>query len=750
MTDVRACGADRALPFAIDLALLAGLLLTLASGPSPPAMESLHSASSHSVTPNDLASGASLTVDPPSFWMRTGENLSLQAVWTAGSPLCEVSPLWYDWSIEEGSATGYLNESTGPTTTFFADSFTSGSVGVELRSGADLRCGENATVVDRSEGVTVTMAVPFSLTGVEAGPNLLPAGGNATLQGSVTGGSPPYSLEISWGDGTRSIVNQTAPGAFAVNHTFPAGEFEPYVLASDSAGDVENRSAAESLFVGPGLAAVVIPASYVAEVGVPAEFVGVDQDPPPGAITLFDCSNATVGPPSPAPVPNATAYSCTFWVPGTSAVVYGVFPSAPGGPSESAVLYETVVPPPELAVAPTEMVGEVGGSALVQLTLTGGALPVSVAWNLTGNRSGGSEVVGVDGSGVVSLSLTAPGEYTLGVRASDPFKGVAANNTFQIQVDPPLRGYASGARSFVNSGALVKVAGETLSGCPPFSWWAVPDAAPGNETPPGGTLDTIGGFSWNATYDREGELAVTVGVTDSCGIVWEAVLVVPLVSPLAAEFTAAPVSSPNETLAVNLSIEGGWPPFRLVVNASDNESWNRTFWAIGSYHCRFPTQANGSLVVTALISDSLNASTAFRTSVSFPPKDPAPPSPPPSTGSVGATGSPGPSIVDVLGLLASFAVPAGLAAYVALRWRRRARKDAGKPDGPNPEAVLKKIIEPAEGAERFTVELLAEEAGIPLAVVRSTIDRLVAQGTVLSESGADGEEVLSWSSESGR
>jgi DNA-binding IscR family transcriptional regulator len=82
--------------------------------------------------------------------------------------------------------------------------------------------------------------------------------------------------------------------------------------------------------------------------------------------------------------------------------------------------------------------------------------------------------------------------------------------------------------------------------------------------------------------------------------------------------------------------------------------------------------------------------------------------------------------------------------------RRRAREARREVPGPDPVATLKRIIEPAEGAERFTVELLAEEAGVPLAVVRSTIDRLVSEGTVCSESGADGEEVLSWSSDAGR
>jgi hypothetical protein len=87
---------------------------------------------------------------------------------------------------------------------------------------------------------------------------------------------------------------------------------------------------------------------------------------------------------------------------------------------------------------------------------------------------------------------------------------------------------------------------------------------------------------------------------------------------------------------------------------------------------------------------------------------------------------------------------------VVLLRRRRVRRDRLPTPGPDPVAVLRRIIEPADGAERFTVELLAEEAGVPLAQVRSTIDRLVSEGRVHSESGADGEEVLSWSHGDGR
>ena len=93
---------------------------------------------------------------------------------------------------------------------------------------------------------------------------------------------------------------------------------------------------------------------------------------------------------------------------------------------------------------------------------------------------------------------------------------------------------------------------------------------------------------------------------------------------------------------------------------------------------------------------------------------------------------------------------AAIALTLALLARRRQRSTKESTIGPDPEAVLREIIEPADGAERFTVELLAEERGISLARVRSTIDRLVTEGKVHAETGADGEVVLSWSNEDGR
>ncbi len=754
MTEVRTERLARLLPFAVDSVLVAGLLLAALAPSGAPASPTFRADATPSSTVN--ASGTELTVDPPSYAMRTGHNLTLQAVWSAGSPLCDLAPLWYRWSVDGGTATGFLNTTTGPSVTFTADSFGSGTAAVVVRSGAVLDCGANETVLERTSGANVSIVVPLSLSGVEIGPNPLAPGGAANLEGAVTGGEAPYILDVAWGDGEHSTVALPAPGPFSVDHRFSAGEFVPSVVVSDADGNLVDGSVPETLSVGTGLEVAIAPASYVAELGVPAEFTGIADGEPTGAVTLFDCSNATVGLGGPSPTtPNGTEFPCTFTAPGIAEVLFGVYPPQPGGLSASVVLYEEVVAAPRLSAEPAQPVAEAGETELVRVCLSGGALPVSLSWNLSGNRSSGTETVDSDGGGVFAVPLGAAGEYTVGVRASDALGNIDTNSTPVVRVESPLVANASGARSFASYGAAADVAGEVLAGCPPFFWWVVPDLTSANASAANGTLPNVGVFAWSGWYAREGNLSVVVGVTDGCGGTSQVAVYVPLVPPLSVEATVAPgPTSSNETLAVNVSIRGGQPPFQVGVNASGNESWNRTVLSDGAYRWLLPTGGNGSVRVTVSVTDLLGLSTAFnltvdlvRPSVQSSP-DPTP-SPPPSAISGPYGNSSTQSASDPTWLLAVF-IPIGGSATLVLLWRRHSRKAPIEAPGPDPEATLKQIIEPAEGAERFTVELLAEEAGIPLAVVRSTIDRLVSEGTVRSESGADGEEVLSWSSDAGR
>lgn len=753
MTEVRTRRSPRLLPWAVDSVLLAGLLLG-AIGPSGISLVAGARADA-SVQPSTKTPAISLAVDPSSFWMRTGSNVTLVAVWTAVAPPCRLVPLWYRWSSTNGTVTGFLNDSEGPSVTFFADSFRSATSNVTVRSLAVRTCDGNETVLERTAVATISVETPLIVSGLELSPNPLLPEENATMTGNVVGGEPPYSLEMTWGDGTYSFLNRSVPGAFTANHQFPSGEFLPSVLVSDSAGGVVNASLAEAVSVGTGLEVAIAPRSFVADVGVPVEFVGVVSDPSAPEVPLFDCSNATTGGSStPTNSSAEVEFSCTFNTPGTQEVLFGVYPTQPGGPSASVVLYEQVVEPPTVSAEAVQGSEVVDGSSEVRVQVSGGAPPISLAWNISGNQSGGSEVLASDGAGTVTFSLAAAGEYTFTVRATDGFGEVAHGFSSANQVaEAPLAANANGT-SELRSGAFVGVGGEVVSGCAPFFWWVVPEFAPSNGSLGNGTLPNAGAFIWNASFEREGNLSIVVGIVDACGSVWQTVLVVPLVVPLSVSVSVNPGPALlDQTLAVNLSVDGGAPPFRFEMEANDNESWIRTLASDGSYHWLIPSNGTGLIGLSVSVVDLLGQSATFSTTVHLTPRSnsSAPPSAPPPTTLPSPSGnSTAEPPNDSTWLLALVLIPIVGATFLILLRRRRAKEATQVGPLPDPVATLKRIVQPAEGAERFTVELLAEEAGIPMTVVRSTIDRLVQEGKLHSESGADGEEVLSWASDGGQ
>jgi PKD repeat protein len=99
-----------------------------------------------------------------------------------------------------------------------------------------------------STSVTVLTGAPVS---VEA--SVVPPSGSAPstarFTASVVGGTSPYTLQWSFGDGT---VGASVPGA-VVNHTYPAGRFAVTVTVKDAAGQESNATlAAFSVSPAPG------------------------------------------------------------------------------------------------------------------------------------------------------------------------------------------------------------------------------------------------------------------------------------------------------------------------------------------------------------------------------------------------------------------------------------------------------------------------------------------------------------------
>jgi len=275
-----------------DPAVLAGLVAVLLSPvvALPPAL-ARPVTSLAPATPPSL--DGNLTIDPASFWMRTDSNVSLRGIWSTESPLCVASALWFDWSVTNGTATGFLNSTRGPVVTFDAASFASGFVVLLLRASASIECGVDQTVVERAASANLSIVSPLSVSGVSLDPLILTPGANATLSGTVSGGAPPYVLQVSWGDGFVTTLPLPDPGPFSLNHSFSAGAFAPVVRASDSEGAFVNASVPEATSVGTGLRAAVVPRDLVAEVGMPMQFQGEVVDPPPAAVTLFNCSDTS-------------------------------------------------------------------------------------------------------------------------------------------------------------------------------------------------------------------------------------------------------------------------------------------------------------------------------------------------------------------------------------------------------------------------------------------------------------------------
>lgn len=58
----------------------------------------------------------------------------------------------------------------------------------------------------------------------------------------ISGGSPPYALNVDWGDGSNSVISRKSSGQFNLEHTYQKpggyhGSYKIVVQASDPAGD---------------------------------------------------------------------------------------------------------------------------------------------------------------------------------------------------------------------------------------------------------------------------------------------------------------------------------------------------------------------------------------------------------------------------------------------------------------------------------------------------------------------------------
>ncbi len=703
--------------------------------------------------------GPNLSVDPSEARVLAGATVILHATWGGLPKGCTGAPAWFRWGIENGSIEGVVESSAGPTANFTAETGESGSAGIEVRSALILECGLSQQWWTENASANVTVDAPPSIENLTLTPNPVPVGSATDLSATLLGGFPPYLLRIDWGDGNVSVVSVPAPGPISVFHRFSQGTFVPRVVVTDATGVSANRTAATPLAASTGTAIAIMASTSVTAVGSSVEFSGTILRPPPSFGYAVACSDALDFAVTNSSIGGPVNFTCAFARPGTANVSFIVTPSGDDLPSLETAFTESVAAPLSVNVSACPGTFEVDQPLSVTAEVSGGVAPFRLVASPSWNSS--SEQTNTDADGPVALPVASdPTDGgTVTVEVADAVGATAIAMATDLRFDDPLEARAEINRTLTPVGADVDVRGEIVGGVPPLDWWVVPEEVPESPDWASGVLASDGSFVWNSTLAEEGNDTFEITVVDSDGDTWAESVSMSLVPEL--NVTAYWNASSNGTEGVVVlvtSIVGGLPPFVANLSSSDHDSWNGTASHDGTFVWRIATRDNGSVVFSLVVHDGTGAVGEANATLEFPPSSDNG-GPPPSSNASGAppASPPNPPATpfdpsrsslssEFLGAAAGGAAGALtlVGAVVVLR-RRRQQDGPGTKTAPDPVAVLRGIVEPAEGAERSSVEILAEEEGVPAAVVRATIDRLIDDGTLRAETGDDGEEVLAWS-----
>jgi len=702
--------------------LLLGVILAIPLGSTPVGEGSLALPARPDGVVENL-SAVAVTISPATWWMIGGTTVSLSAAWTELPPGCAVSPDWFRWSVPPGVAEGILTSTGGPSTNFSAAENESGTTDVLVRAAATLSCAGGATTVLRTGEANVTVDAPVAVGNLSIEPNPARPGAPIFLNGTIVGGEAPYALSIAWGNGNVSRTIEAAAGNFAVPHELGPGTFTPKLFVVDRAGLAANGSVHEPLTVGDGFAVAIDPSSWTAEVGTATDFELRVTNPPPEFSTAETCESVAPGT-RPGTVASS-GLSCRFGLAGPALVTVVAVDAEFPFTVVSATLSEPVAPPLSISLPSDPATEEVGVGAYLPVSVSGGVPPFELRWNLVGDGGTRATLVDCDGRVLLPVLSASAGSDVLTVEASDALGAVAANASRAVNVSAPLQASVALSNDSGGEGVGVELSGSILSGAPPFLWAVAPTRAPANGSTTAGGLPAPGSFAWNGTFRSEGNLSITVSVVDQLGSVWWTTGLVALPAALSVNASFDPGGSGG--LAVVGAIAGGVAPFELWVNGSGAPLWNGSIPADGTFLVNVSDGNVGEFPVSLTVVDQWGAHESVGGSVRLPERSPL--------------SDPSSSTPTEIGLLLG-ALTAGVAVVV---WRRRRTTDDEGRDGPDPISTLRAIIEPADGADRATVELLAEEQGVPFETVRAAIDRLVDDGTIRSERGSDGEEVLAWS-----
>jgi hypothetical protein len=398
---------------------------------------------------------------------------------------------------------------------------------------------------------TMTVATP-SLSITSASP--LP---NATLgqpySVTLTANANPNNVVWSGGAGLPPGLSLNANGLISGSAT-TAGTYSFAVTASISnSGISASQNFTVSVFAGQiTILTTSLPVAYVGQ----AYSATLTANPP-------NVTWALVQPASNLPTGITFNAATGTFSGGTSAAgTYFIQVTASLANYASAVQnYTLYVASQPLQISQTQIPIAVQNSPYsASLTGTGGIPPYT--WSMTGNPSTDGLTINA-GTGIISGTPTASGNFILTVQLSDATNAAPASQNFTLQVVAPL----SITTTSLPVGAPSLAYSQTLSatgGVPPYSWAL---AAGSGALPPGLALSPAGVIGGTIAFNATGVYSFTVQVTDSGGHTATKALSIAIGAAVTVTTPALPDGVVGLMYSQTLAAGGGTTPYTWSITS---------------------------------------------------------------------------------------------------------------------------------------------------------------------------------------
>lgn len=526
----------------------------------------------------------------------SGRSSQLSATVSAGSSGYALEVGSYTWSVSGSSSAAISPQGSSDPL------LTTGSVAAPTTVVVQVICiGVYATLLYdapfvASASVGVTLVPPLQVSTITVTPDPATPGTPTDLSLDIQGGLPPFTVAFAFGDGSSATLLQASPGVVQLTHSFSSGTYAPTaVVADESNQSVDVGSSEEEIVAGHLGAAIDVPLG--ADVGVPTVVrASVGGGSPPYSFAWSDSwGDAAYGGPN-----------WTFSPPrsGTDLLSLQVT-DATGGYAVAPTQPLTVEPDPSVAINAQETEGEVGAPFPLELTISGGTAPFLVTWQPGVGAASLTAQFPADGTYLEPYTFSTAGTLWSSAVLTDA-AGVTFTTARQVgSIAPPPSLSLSSSPSVPVAGVPFELAATISQGIAPYHWSWIFSGPVSPSTPLSGTLAQPGTVVWNGTSST-GALTATLDVVDGSGAETGTSLEISVQAPLRASISLTGGRGEQDVpLEAVVSVQGGEPPYQLLLTGSDGEVVQSLVSTPGSQVVPLLPRQAGNLTVELQVEDAL-------------------------------------------------------------------------------------------------------------------------------------------------